>query len=72
MATNVTLSESLTGAGGAGFTVSGVHPGRDAALVGTGVGVAFDSHISANISYDADVRSHELDNVIQAGLKYSW
>ena len=72
MDTNVALTEAFTGAPTAGFTVSGVHPGREAALVGTGVTVGFSENISATIGYDAAVRDRELDHTVQVGIKYTW
>ncbi len=72
MATNVALSESFTGAPAAGFRISGVHPGRDAALLGAGMTAAFNPNLSATLSYDADIREHELDHTVQAGVKYNW
>ncbi len=72
MDTNVTLTEAFAGAPAAGFKISGVHPGREAALVGTGVTVGFSENISATIGYDAAVREHELDHTVQVGIKYSW
>ena len=72
MDTNVGLTQAFTGAPTAGFTVSGVHPGRDAALVGTSISVGFTQDISMTLSYDADIRNRELDNVVQAGAKYTW
>ena len=74
MDTNVALTENFTGVAGpgAGFSIQGVRPGRDAALVGTGVTVGFNKNISASLTYDADVRDHEMDNIIQAGVKYTW
>ncbi len=72
MDTNAPLSTSFTGAPEAGFRVSGVHPGRDAALVGTGATVGFSENISATIGYDAAVRDRELDHTVQVGIKYTW
>ena len=72
MDTNVPLTEAFTGAPGAGFNVSGVRPGREAALVGTGVTVGFSENVSATIGYDAAVRDHELDHTVQVGIKYTW
>jgi outer membrane autotransporter protein len=72
MDTNVSLTQSFTGAPAAGFTVSGIHPGRDAALAGAGVNVGFSEALSANIGYDAAIRTHETDNTIEVGMKYKW
>ena len=72
MDTNVTLTEAFAGAPTAGFRVSGVHPGREAALVGTGLTAGLSRNISATIGYDAAIRARELDHTVQAGLKYSW
>jgi outer membrane autotransporter protein len=72
MDTNIPLTETFGGATAGTFRVAGVHPGRDAALVGAGVNVGFSEHTSVTIGYDAGVRQHEMDNTIQVGIKYTW
>ena len=72
MDTNVPLTESFTGAPAAGFRITGVHPGREAALVGTGLSAGFSDNLSATIGYDAAVRDRELDHTVQVGVKYTW
>ena len=72
MDTNVPLSQAFTGAPAAGFRITGVHPGRDAALAGAGVDVGFSHNLSATIGYDAALRTHELDHTVQVGVKYTW
>ncbi len=72
MATNAPLTENFAAAPSSGFRIAGVHPGREAALVGTGVTVGFSENMSATIGYDAAVRDRELDHTVLVGVKYTW
>ncbi len=72
MDVNQPLTENFVGAPAAGFRISGVHPGRDAALAGAGLTAAFPGNLTASIGYDAAVRTHELDHTVEVGVKISW
>ncbi len=69
---NQTVTQNFTAAPGTPFTVQGVRPGRDAALVGTGLTVAFNAQSSLFADYDAAVRDRETDHTISAGFRYKW
>ena len=66
------MTQNFVAAPATPFTVEGVRPGRDAALVGTGVTIAFDQQTSVFADYDAAIRDRETDHTISMGVKYKW
>jgi autotransporter-associated beta strand protein len=69
---NQVVTQTFIAAPATPFTVVGVHPGRDAALVGAGLTVAFDPQSSLFANYDGAIRNRETDQTISAGFKYKW
>ncbi|CAO3378139.1 autotransporter outer membrane beta-barrel domain-containing protein [Azospirillum argentinense] len=57
---------------GATYTVSGVQPGRDAAVLGAGLTAALGERFQAYGSYDADLRRDATGHTLSAGLRYRW
>ncbi|TWA87458.1 outer membrane autotransporter protein [Azospirillum brasilense] len=57
---------------GASYTVSGVQPGRDAAVLGAGLTAALGERFQAYGSYDADLRRDATGHTLSAGLRYRW
>ena len=69
---NVPETVAFVGAPTTPFSVTGVNPGRDAALVGLGLTSTFTNKLSAFADYDAVVRPNETDHVMSIGVRYSW
>ncbi len=57
---------------GSGFTVVASKPGRDAAVLGTGVSAVLDDRLKLYAHYDAELRANQTDHVITGGFRYSW
>lgn len=57
---------------GSAFTVNAAKPGRDAAVLGTGIAAVLDDHLKLYAHYDAELRAHQTDHVITGGVRYSW
>ncbi|CAO3451272.1 hypothetical protein [Azospirillum argentinense] len=57
---------------GASYTVAGVQPGRDAAVLGAGLTAALGERFHAYGSYDADLQRDATAHTLSAGLRYRW
>ncbi len=57
---------------GAGFTVTAAKPGRDAAVLGTGIAVVLGDRLKLYAHYDAELRSNQTDHAITSGFRYNW
>ena len=57
---------------GSGFSQTAARPGRDAAVLGTGIAAVLDNNLRLYASYDAEVRANQTGHTLTAGLRYNW
>ena len=58
--------------GGADYQVSATDPGRDAAVLGLGATAVFKDNLRLNLRYDAELRAHQTNHTVTAGLRFTW
>ena len=59
-------------AGGSGFRIDGVAPGRDAALVAASVSVRAARRIALYVGYDATLARGQTEQGITGGVRWTW
>lgn len=58
--------------GGARFSVLPEGAGRDAAILGAGLGARMSDRLTAQVGYTGEIRSDSADHGFSAGLRWSW
>lgn len=70
---SASLGGGLGGPGGARFTVDQAgKPGRDAAVLGAGIGVTMTQGLSLQIGYVGEIRRKDTSHALSAGLRWAW
>ena len=64
-------AESFAGVAGTDFTLAGVDPGRDPAVVRTGLSYTM-THVSFIASYDGAFSNRESSSAISGGIRIAW
>lgn len=57
---------------GASFKVNSAKPGRDAAVIGTGISAILDNNLRLFAHYDADVRANQTSHTLTGGARVLW
>jgi subtilase-type serine protease len=67
-----TTTLDFAGAPGDPFTIVGSRPGREAAVLGTGVTIGNGGGFALFADYTAELRAHETTQSVVAGLRVTW
>ena len=54
------------------FTIAAAAPGRDAAVLGTGVSAVLGDNLKLYANYDAQIRTNQVDHQLTAVVRYTW
>jgi len=56
----------------AAFRIDGVHPQRDSAVIGLGLGTALSDSLTGFVRYDGDLGRKDQISTVSAGLRFGW